>query len=180
MSDFNKQAQEAMKQGEQLTNTWMETQKQMLNNYTDIMQTMMGMGTSSSTSGLEGERKKALTIMEDSVQKSLDLQAEMTRMYMQNAMSAMRLPEPLMTGAKQYQQMVMGVTESQKNLSHMFFEMARNYGDATSMASMDSWQKSGERVTQAWQEAAKTVSNAQAEVMQATAKAGEKTAKAAQ
>ena len=179
MSDFNKQAQEAMKQGEQLTNTWMETQKSMLNNYTEIMQTMMGMGTSSKATDLESERKKALNIMEDSVQKSLDLQAEMTRMYMQNAMSAMRLPEPLMTGAKQYQEMVKSVTESQKNLSHMFFEMARNYGDATAMTSMDSWQKSGQQVAEAWQDAAKTVSNAQAEVMQATAEAGQKTAKAA-
>ncbi len=181
MSDFNKQAQETMKQGEKLTNTWMETQKQMLDNYTEIMQTMMGMGTKGSAPDLEGERKKALNIMEDSVQKSLDLQAEMTRMYMQNAVSAMRLPEPLVMSAKQYQEMVMSVTESQKNLSHMFFEMARNYGNLTQgAAQMENWQKSGERMTGAWQDAAKKVSDAQAEVAQVTAEAGKKTAKAAE
>ena len=48
MSDFNKQMQEAMKQGEKLTNTWMETQKQLADNYMEIMQTMMGAGMSAS------------------------------------------------------------------------------------------------------------------------------------
>ena len=176
MSDFNKQMQEAMKQGEKLTNTWMETQKQLADNYMEIMQTMMGAGMSATTSGgkdsLEGERKKALSIMEDSVNKGLDLQAELTRMYMQNAVMAMRLPEPLMTGAKQYQEMVKSVTASQKNLTHMFFEMARTYGNA---GSMESWQKNGQQVADAWQDAAKKVADAQTQVAKSAADAGKKT-----
>ena len=180
MSDFNKQMQEAMQQGEKLTNTWLETQKQLANNYMEIMQTMMGAGMNATTSGgqnsLESERKKALSIMEDSVNKGLDLQAELTRMYMQNAVMAMRLPEPLMTSAKQYQEMVRSVTASQKNLTHMFFEMARSYGNA---GSMESWQKSGQQVADAWQDAAKRVADAQTQVAKSAADAGQKTVDAA-
>ena len=176
MSDFNKQAQDAMKQGEQLTKTWMDTQKQMLDNYTQIMQTMMGMGTKSSASDLENDRKKALDIMEDSVSKGFDFQAEMTRMYMQNVMSAMRLPDPMNEGAKQFQEIVMNATASQKNLAHMYFEMARNYGGG---ANMDSWQEQSQRMMETWQNAAKQVSDAQKNMAQTTAKAGQKTAKAA-
>ncbi len=176
MSDFNRQAQEAMKQGEQLTKTWMDTQKQMLDNYTQIMQTMMGMGTKSSASELEGDRKKALDIMEDSVAKGFDFQAEMTRMYMQNMTNMMRLPEPMNEGAKQLQEIVMNATASQKNLAHMYFEMARNYGSG---AGMESWQDQGQRMMETWQDAAKQVSDAQKDMAQQATEAGQKTAKAA-
>ena len=177
MSDFNKQAQTAMQQGEQLTKTWMDTQKQMLDNYTQIMQTMMGMGTKSSASDLEGNRKKALDIMEDSVAKGFDFQAEMTRMYMQNMMSMMRLPDPMNEGAKQLQEIVMNATASQKNLAHMYFEMARNYGSG---AGMEGWQEQGQRMMETWQDAAKQVSDAQKDMAQKAAEAGQKTTQAAQ
>ena len=176
MSDFNKQAQDAMKQGEQLTKTWMDTQKQMLDNYTQIMQTMMGMSTKSSASDLEGDRKKALDIMEDSVAKGFDFQAEMTRMYLQNMMSMMRLPDPMNEGAKQLQAIVMNATASQKNLAHMYFEMARNYNVS---AGMDSWQEQSQRMMKTWQNAAEQVSDAQKDMAQQATKAGQKTAKAA-
>ncbi len=176
MSDFNKQAQDTMKQGEQLTKTWMDTQKQMLDNYTQIVQTMMGMGTKSSASELEGDRKKALDIMENSVAKGFDFQAEMTRMYLQNMMNMMRLPDPMNEGAKQLQEIVMNATASQKSLAHMYFEIARNYGSG---ASMESWQEQGQRTMETWQNAAKQVSDAQKDMAQKTAEAGQKTAKAA-
>jgi len=174
MSDYSKQMQDAVKQTEALTSTWVDAQKRMLSGYVEMMSTFTGTKASST---LQGERTKALGIMEDSFKRGLDFQREMTRLYMQNFSEKMGFPKPVAEGAKQFQEMVSSLIESQKALSGMFFEMARQVGD-TGM--MDTWQKESQKLVETWRQAAEKVMQAQAEVARASAKAGEKTAKAAQ
>lgn len=142
MSDWTKQT-------ETLVNTWSNTQKQMWDNWLGAMESMSeqsNMGKSLET--FEAERKKVVDTWEASVKQGLEAQAEWAKLWANNLKATKGTPKPMVDWAKQMQSMMKSWTDSQEELSKVWFEMVRKM-DMTDAADMGD----SKQVVKAWQDA---------------------------
>ena len=139
MSDWTKQTEE-------LVATWSDTQKQMWDNWLGAMESMSG---NSNLEMFETERKKVVDTWEASVKQGLEAQAEWAKMWADSLKANKGTPKPMVDWAKQMQSMMKSWTDSQEELSKVWFEMVRKM-DMTEASNMGDQSK---QVVRAWQDA---------------------------
>ena len=140
MSDWTKQTEE-------LVTTWSNTQKQMWDNWLGAMESMSG---DANLQTFETERKKVVDTWEASVKKGLEAQAEWAKLWADNLKATKGTPKPMVDWAKQMQGMMKSWTDSQEELSKVWFEMVRKM-DMTEMS--DNMGDQSKQVVGAWQDA---------------------------
>ena len=137
MSDWTKQT-------EHLMNTWSDTQKKMWEGW------LGAMNSSANLKMMEAERKKALETWETSVQQGLAAQAEWAKLWTEGLSANKSVPQPTLEWAKQMSAMMKSWTDTQQELSHLWFEMAKQM-DPSQMGG--SWDQQSKGVVKAWQDA---------------------------
>ena len=164
MSDWTKQT-------EQLVNTWSDTQKTMWDNWLGAMQSMSG---GANLDAFEAERKKVVDTWEASVKKGLEAQAEWAKMWSDSLSANKSTPKPMLEWAKQMQTMMKSWTDSQEELSHVWFEMMKKM-DASQMTG--TWDAQGKQMVKAWQDAVDKSLEAQQEMTKVWSQAAVSTKK---
>ncbi len=172
MSDWTKQTENWTKQTENLVQTWADTQKKIWDNWVGAMDSMGGMNLKT----MEGERQKAIDTWHKSMQKGYEAQAEWANIWVKNLESNKSTPKPMLDWAKQMQSMMLGWTQSQEQLSGMWFDMIKKI-DTGNMT--ENWEAQSKQLMQSWQEAVDKSMEAQQSMTKAWTEASQSKAKKA-
>ncbi len=145
-TEWNKQAEEMFK-------AWTDVQRKMWDEWPRTIQ-----GFVKSQPGEVWE--KGLQAWEESVKKTLDAQAEWTRLWAENFSTVSGLPKEVVEWAREGQEMTERWTETQKVLWENWFKFAKQFN---SSKLGENWEQEGQRLAHAWQEAAKKAMDDQSE-----------------
>jgi hypothetical protein len=151
------------KQSEDMLKTWTETQKKM---WDDSLKAMQGFGKSPSTAVWE----KTVDTWNQTIQKVLDTQVESTRGWTESLATTKGTPQELAEWAKQGQDLITRLTETQKQLWGNWFEFAKKL-DASNMMN---WAQDGQKFLQSWQETIQKAQDAQSEWLRTAGQARKK------
>ncbi len=138
------------KQSQDMFKTWTDTQKKM---WEDWFQTMQGLGASQPNEVW----KKTVDGWSDSINKTLDAQAEWIRVWADTAGTAKNMPKETAEWAKQGHDMMKRWTETQKQLWTTWFDIVRKLDPGKN------WGQDGQKFLQGWQDAVKKAADTQAE-----------------
>jgi len=147
------------KQSEEMLKTWTEAQKKM---WDDCMKVMQGFGQSPSTQVWE----KTVDTWNQTMHKFLDAQVEGARVWAENITKA-KGTEEATEWAKQGQDLIARLTETQKQLWANWFELVKKLDPSNMM----NWPRDGQKFVQTWQETIQKSFNAQTEWFRTTAQA---------
>ena len=150
------------KQSEEMLKTWTDAQKKM---WDECMRVMQGFGQSPSTQVWE----KTVDTWNHTMQKLLDAQVEGARLWAENITKA-KGTEEAAEWAKQGQDLIARLTETQKQLWGNWFELVKKL-DASNMMN---WARDGQKFVQTWQETIQKAFNAQTEWLRTTGQARNK------
>jgi hypothetical protein len=145
------------KQSEELLKTWTDAQKRM---WDECMKVMQGFGQSPSTQAWE----KTVDTWDHTMQKFLDAQVEGARVWAET-IAKTKGSENAAEWAKQGQDLVTRLTETQKQLWGNWFDLVKKL-DASNMMN---WGRDGQKFVQTWQETIQKAFNAQTEWLRTTA-----------
>jgi hypothetical protein len=144
------------KQSEEMLKTWTEGQKKM---WDDCMKVMQGFGQSPSTQAWE----KTVDTWNQTIQKLLDAQVEGARLWAEKITKA-KGAEQGAEWAKQGQDLIARVTETQKQLWANWFELVKKLDPSN----VTNWTRDGQKFMQTWQETIQKAFNAQTEWLRTT------------
>jgi hypothetical protein len=148
------------KQSEEMFKTWTDTQKSM---WEDWFKTMQGFGASQSNEVW----RKTVDGWSASINKTLDAQAEWTRMWAESA-NATKTPAETVEWAKQGQDMMKRWTETQRQLWSTWFDIVKKLDPGAT------WGQDGQKFLNGWNEAVKKAADTQAEWIRLWTAAGKK------
>ena len=151
------------KQSEDMLKSWTEAQKKMSE---DSLKAMQGFGKSPSTAVWE----KTVDTWNQTIQKVLDAQVESARGWAENVTTAKGTPQEIAEWAKQGQDMITRLTETQKQLWGNWFEFAKKL-DASNMMN---WTQDAQKFLQSWQETIQKAQTAQTEWLKTAGQASKK------
>jgi hypothetical protein len=127
------------KQSEEMLKTWTDAQKKV---WDDCMKALQGFGKSPSTQVWE----KTVDTWNQTIQKSLDAQVEGARHWVKNFTTAKGTPEETAEWAKQGQEMITRLMETQKQLWETWFELVKKLD----VSNMMNWTRDGQKFTVHW------------------------------
>lgn len=151
------------KQSEEILKTWTDAQKKM---WDDCTKAMQGFGKSPSAEVWA----QTVDTCSQTIQKVLDAQVEAARLWAENVTTAKGSPQEVAEWAKQGQEMITRLTETQRQLWGNWFEFVKKL-DASNILN---WTRDGQKFVQSWQETIQKALNAQAEWLRTTGQAGKK------
>jgi len=154
---------EWVKQSEEMLKTWTDAQKKV---WDDCMEALQGFGKSPSTKVWE----KTVDTWNQTIQKSLDAQVEGARHWVKNFTTAKSTPQETAEWAKQGQEMIMRLMETQKQLWETWFEFVKKLD----VSNMMNWTRDGQKFIQSWKETIQEAFEAQAESLRTTGQARKK------
>ncbi len=140
------------KQSEDMLKSWTDAQKKM---WDDSVKAMQGFGKSPSTAVWE----KTVETWNQTIQKVLDSQVESARSWTESLANTKGTPQEIAEVAKQGQDLITRLTETQKQLWANWFEFAKKL-DASNMMN---WAQDGQKFLQSWQETIQKAQDAQTE-----------------
>ena len=143
------------KQSEEMMKTWTETQKKMWDNWLDTMQKAAGQNQAAEM------WQKTVDTWEQTVNSTLDAQAEWTKMWADSLDSLdvkADMPKEVADWAKQAQDMAKNWGETQRQMWQGWFDLVKK-ADAPKMA--EAWGQEGQKAFAAWQESAQKMMDAQ-------------------
>src|SRR6266487_4845143 len=150
------------KQSEEMLKTWTDAQKKM---WDDCMKAMQGFGKSPSTEVWE----KTVDTWNQTIQRFLDAQVEGARLWAENVTKA-KGTEETAAWAKQGQDLITRLTETQKQLWGNWFELVKKLD----LSNMMNWTRDGQKFVQNWQETIQKAFDAQTEWLRTTGQARKK------
>jgi hypothetical protein len=142
-----------MKQAEDIFKTWTETQKTM---WDEWIKTTQSFGKSQATDSW----KRTVDSWEESVNKSLQLQMEWSKLWAESFTSAKGTPKEFQEWARQGQEMMMRWAETQMQLWTAWFDMVKRLDPKTVGGNPE---KDSDKFLHLWQENLKNLLNVQAE-----------------
>jgi hypothetical protein len=151
------------KQSEDMLKSWTDAQKKM---WDDSLKAMQGFGKSPSTAVWE----KTVETWNQTIQKVLDSQVESARSWTESLATAKGTSQEIAEVAKQGQDLITRLTETQKQLWANWFEFAKKL-DASNMMN---WAQDGQRFLQSWQETIQKAQDAQTDWLKTTGQARKK------
>ena len=144
---------EGTKQAQEIFNSWIDTQKQMWDEWFKATQ---GFGKGQGTEAW----RKTVEAWEESLKKNLNLQMEWTKLWADGFTSVRGAPEELLGWAQQGQDMMRRWADTQMQLWAGWFEIMKKLDPSTPGGG---WQRESEKVVLIWQEAVKKALDAQVE-----------------
>ena len=151
------------KQSEEMLKTWTESQKKL---WDDLMKAMPGFGKSPSPEIWQ----KTVDTWNQTIQRVLDAQVEGVRHWAENATTAKGTAQETAECAKQGQEMITRLLETQKQLWGNWFEFAKKL-DASNMMN---WTQDAQKFLQSWQETIQKAQTAQTEWLKTAGQASKK------
>jgi gas vesicle protein len=145
---------ELTKQTEEILKTWTDVQKK---SWEGWLETIKSYDASQPAQVWE----KTINTWQDSVKRTLEAQAEGSRIWAESVTSVQGAPKEVAEWAKQVQEMTQRWTEVQQQLWDNWFEVAKK-ADPSKIG--ETWGGSeGQNILQAWQDVAQKVLNTQSE-----------------
>ena len=144
---------EATKQSEDVMKRWTEAQTKM---WSDWLKAMQGVARPPSTQIWEG----TVEAWDRSIQNTLDAQLEWTRHWAETFAVGSNSPKEMVDWAKQGQEMLSRLIDTQKLLWRNWFEIVKKL-DPSDLG--EAWQRQGPKLLQVWEEAVRKSLEAQQE-----------------
>jgi hypothetical protein len=151
------------KQSEDMLKTWTESQKKLWDEWTKAMPSF---GKSPSTEVWE----KTVEAWRQTVQRLLDAQIEAMHQWAEHFTTGKGTPQETAEWAKQGQEMLTRLAETQKQLWESWFDVVKKF-DASNMMN---WPRDGQKFIQTWQETIQKAFDAQADWVRTTAQTRKK------
>lgn len=142
------------KQSEEMMKAWTDTQKKMWDNWLDTMQKAAGQNQ------VAEMWQKTVDTWEQTVNSTLDAQAEWTKMWADSLDIKADMPKEVTDWAKQAQDMTKNWGETQRQMWQGWFDLVKK-ADAPKMA--EAWGEEGQKAFSTWQESAQKMMDAQME-----------------
>lgn len=151
------------KQSEEMLKTWNESQKKL---WDDWMKAMPGFGKSPSPEIWQ----KTVDTWNQTIQRVLDAQVEGVRHWAEHATIAKGTTQETAEWAKQGQDMITRLLETQKQLWGSWFEFVKKLDVSNVM----NWARDGQKFLQTWQETIQKSLDSQTEWLRTTGQARKK------